>query len=94
MKKTIRLCYRKIIDATATTAWDKLVFDSSYTEFLMQSQLYNPDKRLTGFAEMINNDSRAEQLHFLVSTSVTGYLQQLNGVVPDILNNQGRHFLT
>lgn len=35
----------------------------------------------------------AEQLPFLVSAAVRGYVPQLGGLVPDVLNNQGRHFL-
>ena len=31
--RIITLCYRKIIDATATRPWDKLVWDDSYREF-------------------------------------------------------------
>ncbi len=89
----IRLCYRKIIDAGATNAWDKLVFDDSYTEFLMQAQYFNQQKKHTSFAGLINNVPGAEKLHLLVSASVTGYLKQLNGLVPDILNNQGKLFL-
>lgn len=94
MKKgIIRLLYRKIIDASSSKIWEKLVFDQSYTEFLMQSQLYNQEKKYSTFGELITHVPGAEKLHFLVSASVTGYVQQLNGKVPDILNNTGKHFL-
>ena len=94
MKKgIIRLLYRKIIDTSSSKIWEKLVFDHSYTEFLMQAQLYNQEKKYTTFGELITHVPGAEKLHFLVSASVTGYVQQLNGIVPDILNNTGKHFL-
>jgi len=94
MKKgIIRLLYRKIIDTSSSKTWEKLVFDHSYTEFLMQAQLYNQEKKYTTFGELITHVPGAEKLHFLVSASVTGYVQQLNGKVPDILNNVGKHFL-
>lgn len=89
----IRFCFRKIIDASTQGAWDKLVFEGSYTEFLMQSQFYNQEKKYTSFAEIIRNVDGAEKLHFLVSASVTGYLQQLNGKIPGVTDNLGRHFL-
>lgn len=92
-KKIIRLCYRKVIDAQSQKAWDKYVFESSYTEFRMQAQLYNQQKKYTGFGELLQHAPGAEKLHFLVSGAVVGYLQQLDGVVPDILNNLGKHFL-
>jgi hypothetical protein len=92
-KKIIRLCYRKVIDPSSQKAWDKHVFESSYTEFRMQAQLYNQEKKYSSFAELIQHTIGAEKLHFLVSAAIVGYLQQLNGVVPDILNNLGKHFL-
>lgn len=92
-KKIIRLCYRKVIDASSQKTWDKYVFDSTYTEFLMQSQYYNQEKKYSSFGELIQNVPGAEKLHFLVGAAIVGYLKQLDGVIPDILNNLGKHFL-
>jgi hypothetical protein len=92
-KGIIRFCYRKIIDALSQKQWDKYVFESTYAEFLMQSQFYNREKKFTRFSELLINVPAAEKLHFLVSSAMTGYLQQLGGKVPDISNNLGRHFL-
>lgn len=93
-KKICRLCYKKIIDANSEDVWEKLVFEESYKEFLMQSQLYNTEKKFNSFSEMILNTPTAERLHFLVSTSVIGYLKQLNGIIPDILNSLGKRFIS
>ena len=92
-KEIIRLCYRKVIDASSSKKWDKYVFESTYAEFLMQAQLYNQEKKYSNFGEIIQNVPGAEKLHFLVSGAMVGYLQQLDGIVPDILNNLGKHFL-
>jgi len=94
MERTIiKLCYRKIIDSTAQKPWDKFVLADSYAEFLLQSQMYNQEKKYTAFSEMINNVPNADKLHFLTGTAVTGYLKQLNGTVPDIVNSMGKLFL-
>lgn len=85
--------YRKIIDVNSQQAWEKYVFNDSYTEFLMQAQFYNQEKKYTTFGELIAHVPNAEKLHFLVSGSIIGYLKQLNGKVPDILNNTGKLFL-
>ena len=69
------------------------MFDDTYTEFLMQSQLYNTEKKFTSFSEIIQHAPNAEKLHFLVSTTVVNYLKQLNGKIPDILNSLGKLFL-
>ena len=92
-KKIIRLCYRKIIDAGSQQVWDKYVFEGSYTEFLLQSQFYNQEKKYTNFSELLLNVKGADKLHFLVSAAVTGYLQQLGGKIPDIADNLGKQFL-
>jgi hypothetical protein len=92
-KGTIRLCYRKVIDAQSSKPWEKLVLEDTYTEFLMQSQLYNNEKKYTTLSDLITHVPAAERLHFLVSAAVIGYLQQLQGKVPDLVNNLGRLFL-
>ncbi|TGE06340.1 hypothetical protein [Hymenobacter fodinae] len=91
--RIITLCYRKIIDASSTKPWDQLVFEDTYSEFRLQGQLFNPHQQYHTFGQLLQFAPGAEQLHFLVSAAVRGYLQQLNGVVPDILDNLGRHFL-
>jgi hypothetical protein len=91
--RIIKLCYRKIIDASSQKVWDKYVFDSTYQEFLMQAQFYNKDNKFNSFAEIINSVPGSEKLHFLVSSAIVGYLQQLKEVIPDVLNNIGKHFL-
>jgi hypothetical protein len=93
IKGIIRLQYRKIIDVNATKTWDKLVFDASYNEFLLQSQFYNQEKKYTTFRELLTHVPAAEKLHFLVTPAIIGHLQQLNGKVPDILNQAGKLFL-
>ena len=92
-KRVIRFWYRKVIDVSSQGTWDKMVFESSYKEFLMQSQFYNQEKKYNSFAQLLLNVPASEKLHFLVSSSVIGYLQQLNGLIPDVLNKLGRHFL-
>ncbi|MGV3764568.1 MAG: hypothetical protein ACO1NW_00495 [Chitinophagaceae bacterium] len=92
-KRIIQLCYRKVIDATSVRPWDKLVFEASYAEFRMQVQLFDPEKKYRRFADVLRHLKGAEQLHFLVSSAVMGYMIQLNDVVPDVVNALGKHFL-
>lgn len=90
--KSIRFCYRKIIDINTSKAWERLVFEDSYTEFKMQEQRFNT-AGVSSFAEMLQHNAAAEQLHFLVSGAALGYVQQLNGKIPDVVNTLGRQFL-
>lgn len=91
--RTIRFCYRKIIDIHSQGGWEKLVFESTYDEFRIQSQLYNPEGKFHSFAEILRKNHAAERLHFLVSAAVTGYLKQLDGRIPGVADNLGKHFL-
>ncbi|MNK86155.1 hypothetical protein D3C87_1060580 [compost metagenome] len=74
--------------------WSKFVHEDSFAEFKMQSQFYNQEQQFTSFAEILLHVPDAEKLHFLVSAAITGYLPQLNGIIPDVLDNLGRRFLT
>jgi len=51
-KGIIRLLYKKVIDATSSKPWEKCAFNDSYSEFLMQAQLYNTEKKYTSFSEL------------------------------------------
>ncbi len=93
-KRVITLCYRKIIDINSPKTWEKLVFEDSYLEFKMQSQFYNQEKKYTTFSELLHNVNGADKLHFLVSNAIIDYLRRLNEMIPDIVNNLGKQFLT
>ncbi|TGE25157.1 hypothetical protein E5K00_08155 [Hymenobacter aquaticus] len=93
MARTITLCYRKLIDAASVRAWDKLVFEDTYAEFRLQAQNFNPGQQYRSFGQLLQHTPGAGQLHFLVSAAARGYVQQLGGLVPDVLDSLGRHFL-
>ncbi|MFN3850289.1 MAG: hypothetical protein ACK4NY_12715 [Spirosomataceae bacterium] len=90
MKGIIQLCYRKIIDINSQKTWDKYVFDDTYMEFFMQSQFYNQEGKYITFQEILNAHPEAEKIHFLTSTAAVGYIQQLNEIMPDVLNTHGK----
>lgn len=91
--RIINLCYRKIIDANAAGIWEQLVFNDTYTEFLMQAQYYNQENKYSSFAQLVQKVPDAGRLHFLVSAACVEYLQQLNERIPDIYNILGNKFL-
>ncbi|MFC0513859.1 hypothetical protein ACFFGT_06600 [Mucilaginibacter angelicae] len=93
-KRVIVLCYRKIIDIRSVKQWDKLVFESTYLEFKMQAQNFSHGTAYTSYADLLRNVPNAQRLTGMVTPSVTGYIQQLGGIMPDVLNNIGRRFLT
>ena len=92
-KRIITLCYRKIIRDGATLSWDKMVHEDSYMEFKMQAQNFSAGTNYTTYAELIYNFPSAQKLAAMVTPAITGYIQQLDNVIPDILNTLGRRFL-
>jgi len=91
--RKIVFCYRKIIDAQKV-GWERMLHEDTFKEFKLQFQLFNTEKKYTRFSELLNADTRAEKLHFLVSAAARGYILQLRGKVPDIKNKLGRTFLS
>ena len=90
MKGLIRFSYTKRIDASATKAWDKVVFEETYQEFFMQAQFFNQSTTYLTFQELIDNVPGADRLHYLTSRVAMGYLQQLNQTIPDVVNALGK----
>nr|WP_315247763.1 hypothetical protein [uncultured Flavobacterium sp.] len=88
----IRLAYRVIIDSSSTIIWDKYVFEDTFNEYKMQSQQFNSAGNLKNtFRELLSENEKASQLHFLVGIAADGYVQQLKGNfhrVSDVLGNQ------
>jgi hypothetical protein len=87
----IRLAYRAVIDNSCSTAWERYIFEDTYKEYLMQQQLFNnKEQPATSFRELMAENPKAEQLHFLTGIAANSYVQQLKGflfLVPDALGN-------
>ncbi|MCI9844508.1 hypothetical protein [Flavobacterium pectinovorum] len=88
----IRLAYRIIIDNSSTIIWDKYVFEDTFREYQMQSQQFNSTENPKNtFRELLSENEKAVQLHFLVGIAADGYVKQLKGDfhrVSDVLGNQ------
>lgn len=92
-ERIITLCYRKIMDAQSGKPWEKMVFEDTYAELRMQAQRFNPANTYRSYGELLRRAPGAEQLPFLVSAAARGYVQQLGGLAPDVLDGLGRRFL-
>ena len=90
--KVIQLACRKLIDIESRAHWERSVFEDSYNEFLMQFQLFNPEKKYTTFSGLANEVSNVEKLHFRVSAAIAGHIAQFT-MVPSVQNTLGSTFL-
>lgn len=62
-------------------------------EFKMQAQNFSAGTPYTTYAQLLHHFPNAQKLTGMVTPSVTGYVQQLGGIIPEILNTLGRRFL-
>lgn len=90
-KSKIRLAYRLVIDNSSTFVWDKYVFEDSFQEYLLQHQQFNSKENPKNtFRELLAENEKAVQLHYLVGISANNYIEQLKGNlyrITDILGN-------
>jgi len=87
MKKNIvQFCYCQLIDASATNAFEKDIFEDSYNEFQLQSQAYNNSGSIARFDEMVQNNPKANSLHYKVGFAVGLYIQKLKGAIPGLVD--------
>lgn len=89
----IKLAYRIIIDSSSTFLWDKYVFEDTYKEYQMQSQQFNSDANPKNtFRELLAENEKAEQLHFLTGIAASGYVDQLKGNFHRVSDVLGNHY--
>lgn len=94
-QRMITFSYRKIITHQHQGAWEKLVLNEAFNEFKMQFQYFNKEARFQSYADFkAAIPQQAEKLPHLVSGAILGYLTQLNEIVPDVIDNQGRKILS
>ncbi|SDK29378.1 hypothetical protein [Flavobacterium noncentrifugens] len=88
----IRLAYRIVIDSNSAVVWDRYVFEDTHREYKMQQQLFNSKENpKQTFRELLAENEKAEQLHYLTGIAANNYIQQLKGKlhrVADVLGNQ------
>ncbi len=90
----IKLAFRAVINKNSPLRWEKLIWEDTYKELLMQSQLYtDPEHPVKTFRQLLSRDERAEKLHFLVSTAAHPYILQWKGLVYLAPDNLGNSFL-
>ena len=86
----IQLAYRQVITEQCKSPFEQNVLFVSYNEFLLKSQAYNLDRKFNTFREMVNNDGRANSLHYKLSFPVLPFIEQQQKKIPLLKDNAGR----
>ena len=87
----ITISFKQIIDASMQGWFEKGVINSSYEEFLLKSQLYNPDLKFKTFQEMKANNSKADSLNYKCGFPVIPFVDLLKNEMPGLKNNNGQN---
>ncbi|MGG5209730.1 hypothetical protein ACQWU4_12330 [Chryseobacterium sp. MIQD13] len=91
MKAKIKLAFRIVIDQNSTMPWDQYVFEDTYFEYKIQHQaLDDKENPVKNYWELLTKNPHAERISFLLSSSASNYVSQLNGVIkslPDVLGS-------
>ncbi|MBI1769167.1 MAG: hypothetical protein HYR67_12415 [Bacteroidetes bacterium] len=94
MKPLVKLAYKQMIDASAQSGFERNVFNDTYSELLMQAQVYNRGKKFTTVAEMIVANPKANSLHYKVGFAIGLYVNELHNKIPGLTDSLGNgvHF--
>jgi hypothetical protein len=90
MKAHIKISFRQIIDATCIGNFEKNILRASYNEFVLKSQAYNLENRFKTFLQMVQNDGRANSLHYKSGFAVVQFIKSLNNKMPCLQDSLGR----
>lgn len=83
-KALIKLAFKHIIDSNSQTEFERDIFNDTYSEFLMQSQIYNKEKNCNTLEQMIANNPKANSLHYKVGFAIGLYVKSLNNIIPNL----------
>ena len=85
MKPLIKLAYRQVIDSASTDKFEKLIFNDTYMEYLMQVQAYNNQgKTYATFRELSMQVPKSNSLHYKVGFAIGLYIRELNNKIPGL----------
>lgn len=89
MEGIIRFSYKRFIDENSVFVWDKAVFENSYMDYKIQIQNFPEFEAFPVFADFLKNVPEAETIHHKVSQSIYQNLNQLDGIIPQIVDAYG-----
>ena len=80
-KALIKIVYTQIMDASATTEFEKSILHYSYEEYKMKQQTYNTDGTINTFTDLKAKDGRANSLHYKTGFAVGGIINNLKNKI-------------
>ena len=87
----INLSFKQYINPNTTDPFERAVIEASYKEFVERSVAYNPDFEFRTFSEMVDNDGKANSLHYKCGQAITQHIDDLKGRIPVLADNAGNH---
>lgn len=93
--KKIQFTYSHHINNSVTTAWEQHIFEETYNEFLIQSNIFQTDQKVNSYKELVKQNENALQLNNLLAARIVPSIALLNNTifsVPDNLNTSYLQF--
>ena len=86
----IRLAYRHFIDAGSATPFEQAIFQTTWSEFLIQQQSFSKGQELFTWESIRNTFPKSNPtLPFKVGFSIAGVLSSLNNKIPGLMDTLG-----
>jgi hypothetical protein len=92
-KALIKIAYKQVIDASSHGAFEQNVFNYSYNELWLKSQVYNPEGKFKTFTQLKANDGRANSLHYKSGFAIGGFVALLQNKIPIVQGSLGENIL-
>ncbi|KAA5532936.1 hypothetical protein [Paenimyroides baculatum] len=94
--KKIQFTYSQHINNNVSTAWEKHIFEETFNEFLIQSNIFQLENlKVNSYKDLIKHNENAIQLNNLLAARVIPSIELLNNnifSVPDNLNTSYLQF--
>lgn len=91
--KKITIQFRKIFSADSTKTWENGLWNDSFLEYKMKAQFYDEKVEFPDFKQLLQAKPDAEKLHYLTSLGCMGAMQQLNNLMPDVVDTLNKRCL-
>jgi len=92
-KALIKIVYTQIMDASATTEFEKSILQYSYEEYKMKQQAYNTDGTINSFTDLKAKDGRANSLHYKAGFAIGGIINNLKNKISILQDGIKQEFL-
>lgn len=92
--KKIQFTYSQHINNNVSTAWEKHIFEETFNEFLIQSNIFQSEKsKVDSYKELVKQNQNSNQLNNLLAARIIPSIELLNNNVFSVPDNLNTNYL-